>query len=84
MPHGLPGMGQLPGLPGLPPGVSGAPGAGLASLAASSGFMPPTSAAGLLALSSLGAGGIPQLPPGLKESDIKELEKMVGSCFNVV
>lgn len=79
MSHGLPaGMAQLPGLPGLPPGVGGAPGAaGLASLAASSGLMPPTSAAGLLALSSL--GGLPHLPPGLKDLDIKEHDKLVSS-----
>ena len=81
MPPGLPGgMAHLSGIPGVPPGVSGAPGAaGLASLAASSGLMPPTSAAGLLALSSLGAGaGMPPLPPNIKESDMKELEKLVS------
>jgi len=59
------------GLPLGPPGANP-----LASLA-SSGLMPPTSAAGLLALSSL--QGMQHLPPGLKESDMKELEKMVSS-----
>ena len=49
--------------------------------------MPATSAAGLLALSSLG-GGIPHLPPGLKEPDIKDVEKLVRSwhqtCYKFI
>ena len=80
MPHGLPAaLGQIPGLPGLPPPVSGTPSAGLATLAAaSSGLVPPSSAAGLLALTSL--GGIPHLPPGMKEQDLKDVEtKLVSS-----
>ncbi|KAF6039139.1 TLE3 [Bugula neritina] len=76
MPHGLPAA--MAHLQGLPPGVSGPPtAANLASLAASSGLMPPTSAAGLLALSSLGIP--PHLPPGMKEptAEMKEaVEKM--------
>jgi len=73
-------------LQGLPPGVSGPPtAANLASLAASSGLMPPTSAAGLLALSSLGIP--PHLPPGMKEptSEMKEaVEKMVSLYMNLL
>lgn len=68
----MPGLGQLPpGLP-LPPGANN-----LASLA-SAGLMPPTSAAGLLALSSM--SGMPHLPPGLKDSlaDHRDSDKLVS------